>query len=387
VTPHRHRRPAFRLAELLLLIILVALAVWTSLPPLERMRASSYRTQCQNNLKQIVLAVHNYADTHGHRLPPLTSDKENPEGDSPLYNGGMLFTLLPFLEANDVFGNAVQTLPDCTWYAAKSPGNTLPLTSTPPGASGQPLCSRPWKVYQCPADVTIVNGFSTNQLQTRTEQAPYVFPWAAGSYAANYQVFGTENDFGAPGRGNYCGPKYPLDKLPDGTSNAAFFGEQLAACGSTAGSLWAYPGIGNYSGPEYSAVPGAQAPAGVEQSIVNTPESTNSKLWFPAFANGDATYGFTAGGVGGSIFRHNNQKPAPAPLNAPYAAGQYWDAPPQIGVTQAQCDKSRLQSFHTAAVMVGMGDGSVRTVSGAVSQHSWYCVLVPDDGVPFDASW
>jgi type II secretory pathway pseudopilin PulG len=385
--PHSPRRPGFRLIELLLAIALVAFAIGLFLPPVRKVREASARTQCQNNLKQIVLAVHNYAGAYGNRLPPLTSDKENSQGDSLPYNGGMLFTLLPFIESNTIFSNATQTLPACTWYAPISPATALPLAATPPVASNQPLCAQAVKVYQCPADATIVNGLSTNQVWAQTDKAPYVFPWAAASYAANYQVFGTENDFGAPGWGNYCGPKYRMDKLPDGTSNTAFFGEQFAACGSTAGSLWAYPGIGNYSGPEYSAMPGAQAPAGTEKSIVNTPEATNSKLWFPVFANGDATYGFTAGGLQGSIFRHNNQKPAPAPINAPYATGLYWDAPPQFGVFQALCDKSRLQSFHTAAVLVGMGDGSVRTVSGAVSQHSWYCAIVPDDSVPFDSSW
>jgi hypothetical protein len=37
--------------------------------------------------------------------------------------------------------------------------------------------------------------------------------------------------------------------------------------------------------------------------------------------------------------------------------------------------------------MVGLGDGSVRAVSGKVSQHSWYCAILPDDGNPFDSSW
>jgi type II secretory pathway pseudopilin PulG len=385
--PHHPHRPAFRLIELLLVIALVAFAIGLLLPATRRVREAPARTQCQNNLRQILLAAQNYASAHGNRLPPLTCDKENSDGDSLPYNGGILLTLLPFVEANTTFSNAIQTLPECTWYAPFPPATAPPLAATPPVASNQPLCVQRLRVYECPADATIHNGFSTNQMWAQTDGKPYVFPWAAGSYAANYQVFGTENDFGGPGWGNYCGPKYRMDKLPDGASNTAFFGEQFAACGSTAGSLWAYPGIGNYSGPEYSSVPGAQAPAGINKSIVNTPEATNSKLWFPVFANGHATYGFTAGGVEGSIYRHNNQKPAPAPIIAPFAAGQYWDAPPQYGVLQSECDKSRLQSFHTAAVLVGMGDGSVRTVSGAVSQHSWYCAIVPDDGIPFDSSW
>jgi hypothetical protein len=245
----------------------------------------------------------------------------------------------------------------------------------------------PLKVYQCPADATLVKGLAANQTQTRTEVAPYRFPWAGTSYAANYQVFGTENRLATPGASNYCGPKYDLDKIPDGTSNTVFLGEQFAACGSSAGSLWAYPGIGNYSGPEYTSAPGTQAPTGADDSIVNTPEATNSKLWFPAFANGDATHGFTSGGRQGSIYRHNNREPAPAPVLPPYAPGAYWDAPPQIDIQVSECDKSRLQGFHRSMALLGMGDGSVRAVSGKLSQHSWYCAIVPDDGTSFDETW
>jgi hypothetical protein len=299
----------------------------------------------------------------------------------------LFFTLLPFLEQNIVFSHAVERLPECTWYAPIMPNPVLPLTTTPPGTSGGALCSQPLKIYQCPADPTIVNGLSSNQTQTQTAAAPYCFPWAGSSYAANYQVFGTENRFGAPELGNYCGPKYNIGNVPDGNSNTAFFGEQFAACGDSAGNLWAYPGIGNYSGARYSAVPGAQAPAGAGGSIINTPESTNSPLWFPVFANGDPTYGFTAGGLKGSIFRHNSQMPAPAPIQAPYEERTYWDAPPQIAVQRTACDKSRLQSGHAKTVLIGLGDGSVRTVNGEVSQHSWYCAIVPDDGTAFDSSW
>jgi hypothetical protein len=375
-------------------VIAILFMIWLLVPAVPRGHVVASLTQCQNNLKQITLGVHNYASAYGNNLPPLTSDMKRPQPGLPAYNGGIFLTLLPFVEQYVVFDSAVRYLPDCTWYAPIPPATTLPLSVNPP--LDPVLSSQPLIVFQCPSDSTIVKrqadstifkGLSTNQTQTRTDRAPYCFPWAASSYTANYQVFGTENRFGAPDWGNYCGPKYNIGNVPDGLSNTAFFGEQFAACGTTAGNLWAYPGIGSYSGPEYSAVPGAQVPVGAGDSIVNTPESSNSPLWFPVFANGDPTYGFTSGGVGGSIFRHDNQKPAPSPIVLPYDAGLYWDAPPQTGIRREDCDKSRLQSFHKGGVVVGMGDGSVRLINGQVSQHSWYCAIVPDDGTPFDGTW
>jgi type II secretory pathway pseudopilin PulG len=379
------RRPAFRLVEVLVVVAIVAIAIGFFLPPARRVREAAARTQCINNCKQLSLAVHAYANAHQNALPPLTADLlHGTYGD---YNGSILVTLLPYLEQDVLFDRGAMSLPSCTWYAPVPPDTVLPFGTTPPGKSSRPLSELPIKVYQCPGDATILNGYSGNQAQGNTATAPYSFPWAASSYAANYQVFGTKNHLGSPSCGNSCLPEYDIAHIPDGTSNTVFFGEQFSACGSTAGSLWAYPGIGNYSGTAYTSAPGARAPAGVKDSIVNAPDSTNSKLWAPVFANGNSAYGFTAGGQDGSIFQYNTRGLDRPPLAQPYTFGQYWDAPPQTGITQSQCDKSRLQSFHTAAVTVSMGDGSVRVVSGDVSQPTWYAAIMPADGNPLGSDW
>jgi hypothetical protein len=366
-----------------IVVIVAGLAFST----IQHVRAEAARTQCINNNKQMGLAVHNYASAYQNAIPPLTSDMANGKDDP--FNGGIFFTLIPYLESDGgLWINAVRTLPNSTWYAPIVPDTVAPFGSSPPGQTGRPMCSLSWKVFQCPADATIVNGMSANQHREQTASPPYYFRWAASSYAANFQVFGTEYDLGSAKTGNYCGPKYDIQPIPDGTRNTVFFGEQFAACGNTAGSLWAYPGIGNYSGSQYSSArAGAHAPVGVGDSIVNTAESTNSKLWAPVFANSHPSCGFSAGGRKGSIFEQNEKASASARLEAPYAFGQYWDAPPQAGITQSQCDKSRLQSFHTADVVVCMGDGSVRIVNTNVSQATWYAAIMPADGNPLGPDW
>jgi type II secretory pathway pseudopilin PulG len=379
------RRPALTLIEALVVVAIVAIAIGFFLPPVRRVREASARTQCINNCKQLSLAVHNYASAHQNALPPLTADHSN--GTYGDYTGSILVTLLPYLEQDVLFERGAMSLPSCTWYAPVPPDTVLPFGTTSPGKGSRPLSELPIKVYQCPGDATILNGYSGNQAQWDTATAPYAFPWAASSYAANYQVFGTKNNLGSPGCGNSCLPEYDIAHVPDGTSNTVFFGEQVSACGSTSGSLWAYPGIGNYSGTAYTSAWGARVPAGVNDSIVNVPDSTNSKLWAPVFANGNSAYGFTGGGQDGSIFQYNARGLDRPPLAQPYAFGQYWDAPPQTGITQSQCDKSRLQSFHTAAVIVGMGDGSVRVVNGNVSQATWYAAIMPADGNPLGSDW
>jgi hypothetical protein len=379
------RRPAFRLVEVIVVVVIAVIAIGLFLPATSNVRHTGVSSQCIHNLKEIGLAVHNYASAYQNVLPPLTADLANPKYG--VYNGGILVTLLPFLEQEILWNNGAFALPSCTWYGPIPPATVLPFTTIPPGKNGEPLSTLPLRVYQCPVDATLVNGYSGNQASTHTEKSPNCFPWAGTSYAANYQVFGTENNLGALTSGNSCGPKYDLTHIPDGLSNTVFFGEQFAACGSTAGNLWAYPGIGNYSGSQYTTAPGSHTPVGVGDSIVNTPGATNSYLWTPVFANDNPAYGFTAGGLDGSIAEYNARNPAAAPLRDPYPAGQFWDAPPQTGIVQAQCDKSRLQSWHAKGGVVLMGDGSVRVVSGDVWQTTWYAAIMPADGNAPGSDW
>src|SRR5262249_38794695 len=180
-----------------------------------------------------------------------------------------------------------------------------PSSSTAPGMANLPLQATRIKVYVCPVDDTVINDLSANQMTLNP--AAGVYPWAASSYSANYQLFGTVNDLPDDGatvtekQNNSCAPAYPIDKVPDGLSYTVMFGEQFAACGTDDGNLWAYPGIGNYAASNY-----APQPAG--PGIVNAPGApgaTTSKLWAPVFANSHPQFGFSSGGHEGSIYLHN----------------------------------------------------------------------------------
>ncbi len=94
------RRHGFTLIELLVVIAIIGVLIGLLLPAVQQAREAARRTLCQSNLKQIGVALHNYADTHG-VFPPGYVSKIQLAGEHDDLGAGWGWNalLLPFLEA------------------------------------------------------------------------------------------------------------------------------------------------------------------------------------------------------------------------------------------------------------------------------------------------
>src|SRR6266851_3682483 len=92
---------AFTLIELLVVIAIIAVLMGLLLPAIQKVRESANRVKCQNSLKQLGIAIHNFADGNG-RFPPGILIKSQQAFGNDLESGdstGFAY-LLPYIEGD-----------------------------------------------------------------------------------------------------------------------------------------------------------------------------------------------------------------------------------------------------------------------------------------------
>jgi prepilin-type N-terminal cleavage/methylation domain-containing protein len=302
-------RNAFTLVELLVVIAIIGVLVALLLPAVQSAREAARRMQCTNNMKQWVLAMHNYSDTNGSALPygPRAIPAANRHSWVP--------ALWPYVEQQALYNQYSFSVG--FHLAPNTIGGGNAATINLNGPTGQRM-----KIYYCPSDRFGAMQTSNTDLYWRAK-SNYQINW--GHVQVPDPVYNASNPSPslAPfGYANYASHNLPrqtrLAEIVDGTSNTMLMSETLTT----------RDGDQDHRGDIIN-----DGEVCAYFMTILSPNSNSPDVMLPNFC----------------VSRPDIKMPCVTGPNRHKAA----------------------RSRHPGGVVVGMGDGSVRNVSNNISLNTW----------------
>ncbi len=242
--PRSRTRSAFTLIELLVVIAIIAILIGLLLPAVQKVREAASQAKCQNNLKQLGLAVHNYHSANGVIPPNATTIHYNWAADS-VVPGPQTWTwiarILPYIEQGALA--AQYNIPNGTLGQAQAGiATVIPTLQCPSDGTESKNPATDWpNINGISLGLTNYKGCSgSNWGYNGSSPFTTLFPVAdPNAPPAVTTEDGLDHGNGMFYRSDGNRP-LALTSITDGTSNTFMIGEDLHSYDEHCGG-WAYP--------------------------------------------------------------------------------------------------------------------------------------------------
>jgi prepilin-type N-terminal cleavage/methylation domain-containing protein/prepilin-type processing-associated H-X9-DG protein len=233
VSMYTPRRRGFTLIELLVVIAVIAILIALLVPAVQKVRAAAARTQCENNLKNIGLGIHNYYGVRKYFPSAFTSP---PAGWNASTNGLQGYegawawsaTILPFVDQGSIY-DALKV--ETKTFGISGAGSYPTLVDV----ANVPLGQKVIPVYKCPGD---------RGPELDDQRGNFAISNYRATCGPNPTLIGTftpDQDWGGV---MYQDSKTKFEQITDGSSNTLIIGECMYDYDATSGTgrkaaIWA----------------------------------------------------------------------------------------------------------------------------------------------------
>jgi prepilin-type N-terminal cleavage/methylation domain-containing protein/prepilin-type processing-associated H-X9-DG protein len=358
----------FTLIELLVVIAIIAVLIGLLLPAVQKVREAAARSTCQNNLKQIGTAVHDYESAHGYLPHPGQCDSTG--GAATVYMTQSTPTLLlPYIEQGSVYNMMDHSLTFAQMAGAGyvtaqlHPNSRGRVYNDPASPSTVAAAKTHIKIYVCPSTPMSPAGRSPDGYGcwdymfvavSDIEDGSAGTPPASTPVGTRPTVIARRTLMTVQGMLSCDGRTFQT--VRDGSSNTIL-------CIEDAGR--AHPNAGAFASL-------SSRPSPITEGVQWSGGATGGRRMY-AWADPDA-------GTNGLSGPSN----ALAPGSRVAAINQYASpigGPPECRWSQNNCGPNDEPfSFHSGGANVLMGDGSVRMLSPRLNALTLKWLAGSDDG-------